>query len=242
MCSVDPWCIAYPSLDYVPGMCHSQTLQDLWTCVCTGESNPSSAVLESDFPTCLSRIKFYRLKGLCAGYCTYNRSTHICCQQGTVWPTGFWVVGFIMSFSQAHRLCSTEIIQYSAGGEYTPHRDVLLIGRCNDLDEIITYPSSKSCPDLVTNSICRSYCLRWVCFREQCKQIKQSFDMLLSKICPWCPLIYFLSSPLARTGWKQYFLPFKADLSSSTSENIWALLWELASGILENDCAPLNIQ
>lgn len=84
MCSVDPCCIAYPSLDYVPGMCQSQTLQDLWTCVCTGESNPSSAVLERDFPTCLSRSKFYRLKGLCAGYCTYNRSTHICCQQGTV--------------------------------------------------------------------------------------------------------------------------------------------------------------
>lgn len=119
------------------------------------------------FSTYPGRSKFYKPKRLCAGYWTYHKmyiSTHIWSQQGTIHPTVSWMVWCVVSLSQAPEVSSTGIIWYSAGGEHVPHRDMLLIGRCNDLDEIITHPSSKLCPDLVTDSICRSYCLRWVCF------------------------------------------------------------------------------
>lgn len=138
------------------------------------------------FPTYLGRSKFYKPKGLCAGYCMYHWlyvSMHIWSQPGTIWPTDFWVVGFVIFMSQASKVCPTGIRWYSARGEHAPHRDTLWIGRCNDLDEIMNYPSSKFCPDLVTYSICRSYCLYKSALQQQCKQIKQSFDTLLSKVC-----------------------------------------------------------
>lgn len=119
------------------------------------------------FSTYLGRSKFYKLKGLCAGYSMYHWlyvSMLIWSQPGTIWPPDFWVVGFVMSLSQASKAHPTGIIWYSARGEHAPRRDMLLIGRGNELDEIITYPSSKLCPDLVTYSICRSYCLWWACF------------------------------------------------------------------------------
>lgn len=119
------------------------------------------------FPTYLGRRKFYKLKGLCAGYWTYYKmyiSMHTWSQWGTICPPVFWTVWCVMSLSQAPEISPTGVIWYSVGGEHVPHRDMLLLGRCNDLDEIITHPSSKLCPDLVTYSICRSYCLWWVCF------------------------------------------------------------------------------
>lgn len=118
------------------------------------------------FPMCLGRNNLYRLKGLCAGFCTYNRLYTLftsALYQGPSDPLIFGWLGLSWPWVR-HLRFVLHHIKYSSRGECTPYRDALLIGRCNDLDEIITYPSCKSCPDLVTNSICRSYCLQWVCF------------------------------------------------------------------------------
>lgn len=133
-----------------------------------GQSPILSAVLTSGpSPHTWAEASFTNCRGCVLDIEDTTKCTFLCTSdhnKGPPAPLVFWMVWCVMALSQAPRVSPTGILWHSAGGEHVPCRDMLLIGRCNDLDEIITHPSSKLCPDLVTYSICRSYCLWWVCF------------------------------------------------------------------------------
>lgn len=166
-CSLGPVCVTQQSHGCVS---HSEVSLWSWLCLSRVITPFLCCPNKWPFPTYLGRSKFYKLIGLGAGYWTYHEMyipMHIWSQQGAICPTVFCMVWCVMPLSQAPGVSPTGIIWYSAGGEHVPCRAMLLIGRYNDLDEIITHPSSKLCPDLATYFFCRSHCLWWVCFTTE---------------------------------------------------------------------------